>query len=81
MVKGEDDAAIAATRAWVEEASRIVALTGYGQPEDISKAAAAGVDAHLVKPVDLDVLEAALAAPRRTKSPDNNVVSFERRKA
>jgi signal transduction histidine kinase/ActR/RegA family two-component response regulator len=61
--------------------ARIVALTGYGQPEDISKAAAAGVDAHLVKPVDLDVLEAALAAARRGKSPDNNVVSFERRKA
>jgi signal transduction histidine kinase/ActR/RegA family two-component response regulator len=61
--------------------ARIVALTGYGQPEDVSKAAAAGVDAHLVKPVDLDVLEAALAAPRRTKSPESNVVSFERRQA
>ena len=34
MVKGEDDAAIAATRAWVEEASRIVALTGAGISTD-----------------------------------------------
>ncbi|HKD55370.1 MAG TPA: ATP-binding protein [Steroidobacteraceae bacterium] len=59
--------------------TRIVALTGYGQPEDVSKAAAAGVDAHLVKPVDLDVLEAALTA-RRTRSADN-VVSFGRRQA
>jgi len=36
--------------------ARLVALTGYGQPEDIRKARAAGFDAHLVKPVDLENL-------------------------
>ncbi len=30
----------------------LVALTGYSQPEDRRDAAAAGFDAHLVKPVD-----------------------------
>lgn len=30
---------------------RVIALTGYGQPEDVLRAKAAGFDAHLVKPV------------------------------
>ena len=30
----------------------LVALTGYGQPEDRRRALDAGFDAHLVKPVD-----------------------------
>lgn len=34
----------------------LVALTGYGQPEDAAEALAAGFDYHLVKPVDLDAL-------------------------
>ena len=33
--------------------ARLVALTGYGQPEDVRRAEDAGFDAHLVKPVDL----------------------------
>lgn len=33
--------------------ARLVALTGYGQPEDIRRARNAGFHAHLVKPVDL----------------------------
>jgi PAS domain S-box-containing protein len=33
-------------------AIRLVALTGYGQPQDRARSAAAGFDAHLVKPVD-----------------------------
>ena len=33
-------------------AVQLVAMTGYGQPEDVRRAAAAGFDAHLVKPVD-----------------------------
>lgn len=36
--------------------ARLVALTGYGQPEDVRRAQAAGFDAHLVKPVDLQHL-------------------------
>ncbi|MFL6604950.1 MAG: ATP-binding protein [Steroidobacteraceae bacterium] len=34
----------------------IVALTGYAQAEDISRSRAAGFDAHLAKPVDLQAL-------------------------
>ena len=33
-------------------AVQLVAMTGYGQPEDVRRAKAAGFDAHLVKPVD-----------------------------
>ncbi|MQA89961.1 MAG: PAS domain S-box protein [Gemmatimonas sp.] len=35
---------------------RLVAVTGYGQPSDRARSRAAGFDAHLVKPVDLDTL-------------------------
>jgi CheY-like chemotaxis protein len=35
---------------------RRVAVTGWGQPEDRRRTAAAGFDAHLVKPVDADAL-------------------------
>jgi CheY-like chemotaxis protein len=41
-------------------AARLVALTGWGQPEDERKAAEAGFDRHLVKPVDESVLEQVL---------------------
>jgi signal transduction histidine kinase len=33
----------------------VVALSGYGRPEDKQRAVAAGFDAHLVKPVEFDV--------------------------
>jgi len=39
---------------------RLIALSGYGQPDDRRRTAAAGFDAHLVKPVEHDVLNAAL---------------------
>ena len=39
----------------------LVALTGYGQPEDRRRAEEAGFDAHLVKPVDPTELTATLA--------------------
>ena len=39
----------------------LVALTGYGLPEDRSRALEAGFDEHLVKPVDQNALEALLA--------------------
>lgn len=38
----------------------LIALTGYGQPNDRLRSAAAGFDDHLTKPVDLDVLMKAL---------------------
>ena len=40
----------------------LVALTGYGQPEDRRRALAAGFDAHLTKPVNLEELSQMLAA-------------------
>ncbi len=41
---------------------RLVALTGYGQPSDIDRTRQAGFDAHLVKPVSLEAIQAALHA-------------------
>jgi CheY-like chemotaxis protein len=40
--------------------TRLVALTGYGTREDKERAAAAGFDAHLTKPVDPAALRALL---------------------
>ena len=39
---------------------RIIALSGYGQPDDVSRALAAGCDAHLTKPIDVDTLDRVL---------------------
>jgi signal transduction histidine kinase/ActR/RegA family two-component response regulator len=47
----------------------LVAVSGYGQPEDREKSLRAGFDAHLVKPVEPDELRRLLAArkgPRRS---------------
>ncbi|SAK53109.1 PAS/PAC sensor hybrid histidine kinase [Caballeronia hypogeia] len=38
----------------------LVAVTGWGQAEDRARTTAAGFDDHLVKPVDIDVLEGLL---------------------
>lgn len=42
-------------------ATRIIALSGWGQEEDVLKSERAGFDGHLVKPVDYAALEQALA--------------------
>jgi signal transduction histidine kinase/CheY-like chemotaxis protein len=39
----------------------LIAVTGYGQPEDRARGTAAGFDAHLVKPIELPTLEQAIA--------------------
>ena len=44
---------------------RLIALTGYGQAEDMRQAARAGFDAHLTKPVNLEQLMALLASAAR----------------
>ena len=52
--------------------TRLIALTGCGQPEDRRRTAEAGFDAHLIKPVELDALEnmlAHLANPSAIPSP------------
>ncbi len=43
------------------DASRLVALTGYGSAEDKRRSAQAGFDGHLVKPVSLESLQEILA--------------------
>jgi PAS domain S-box-containing protein len=41
----------------------LVALTGYGRPEDRARALESGFDLHLVKPVQPEKLQAILASP------------------
>ena len=41
--------------------AQLIALTGYGQTEDVRRATEAGFDAHLIKPVDFDELERIIA--------------------
>lgn len=42
----------------------LIALSGWGQPEDRRRSAEVGFDHHLVKPVDLSALEELLAHPK-----------------
>ncbi|MBI2204229.1 MAG: response regulator [Candidatus Rokubacteria bacterium] len=42
--------------------ARLIALTGYGQPEDVRHALDAGFEAHLTKPINLDELLSILSA-------------------
>jgi len=44
------------------QATRLIAVTGYGTDADKQKATDAGFDQHLVKPVDLDALMHAVSA-------------------
>ena len=46
----------------VTSGAMLVAVTGYGQDSDREQILAAGFDHHLVKPVDIDRLEAILAS-------------------
>jgi CheY-like chemotaxis protein len=41
----------------------IIAVTGYGQPEDRDRALQAGFDYHLTKPVDPPTLRSMILAP------------------
>jgi len=47
-----------------EEAISLIAMTGYGQPEDRRRALQAGFDFYLIKPVDPGVLSRLLAETR-----------------
>jgi len=46
----------------------LIALTGWGQPEDRKRSNEAGFDHHLVKPVEVDALQALLASLDATSS-------------
>jgi CheY-like chemotaxis protein len=45
-------------------AGKLIALTGYGQQQDVEKAMSAGFDAHLTKPVEPDTLLELIARLR-----------------
>jgi signal transduction histidine kinase/ActR/RegA family two-component response regulator len=51
------------------EAMLLIALTGWGQPDDRNRSLAAGFDHHVVKPVDPSMLERLLSAPAKKKGP------------
>ena len=64
----------------MDGAVRLVALTGYGQPEDRERAFDAGFDLHLVKPVDRDQLaDAILGKPRAPSSADHSAAGADPR--
>jgi len=42
------------------EGLTVIALSGWGQPEDRARSRQAGIDHHLVKPVSLEALERLL---------------------
>jgi CheY-like chemotaxis protein len=48
---------------------RIIAITGYAMKDDIHRARQAGFDHHLTKPVNVDALQALLAAENATAAP------------
>ncbi|HVE53148.1 MAG TPA: ATP-binding protein [Ramlibacter sp.] len=53
--------------------ARLVALTGYGSDEDRRRALRSGFDAHLIKPVTVEVIEPLLHdADRKTLANDEN---------
>ena len=52
--------------------TRIIAMTGYGQPDDRRRSKEAGIDYHLVKPVKIDVVRSLLA---RENSADLGIVA------
>jgi signal transduction histidine kinase/ActR/RegA family two-component response regulator len=47
----------------------LIALTGYGQPEDLERARVAGFDRHFVKPLDFRQLELTLAQGQSLRRP------------
>jgi two-component system, sensor histidine kinase len=52
--------------------ARLVALTGYGLPEDKAHAVASGFDMHLVKPAKMEEIMAIVTgAPHRGRSVSN----------
>ena len=47
-------------RSTFRPAPRIIALSGYGAPDDVRRALEAGCDAHLLKPCDPETLAAMI---------------------
>jgi PAS domain S-box-containing protein len=51
-----------------ERRAALVALTGWGQEDDLRKAREAGIDHHLIKPADVEALQELLMRIDRTRS-------------
>jgi signal transduction histidine kinase/PAS domain-containing protein len=51
-----------ALRTAAADGTRLIALTGYAQPEDVRRATAAGFHAHLAKPCDPEAIERLLGS-------------------
>lgn len=51
---------------------RLIALTGFGQQSDRDKSIAAGFDDHIIKPVDIDDIEALLDAESAKRNRSNS---------
>jgi signal transduction histidine kinase/ActR/RegA family two-component response regulator len=60
------------------EAIHVVALTGWGQDKDRRRSEAAGFDRHLVKPVDVAMLQSLLLAAGGVRRPSAEVAVPER---
>ena len=56
-------------RRWWGRSATLVALTGWGQPQDRQRTSDAGFDVHLVKPVTEFDLFQAIASARAGQSP------------
>jgi len=50
------------------DATQLIALTGWGQQEDVRRCMQAGFDHHMVKPLDVDKLWGFIAGPRSAVS-------------
>jgi PAS domain S-box-containing protein len=59
-----------AVRARLDGDVRLVAVSGYAQPEDVRRSAEAGFDAHVAKPPDPRSIESVLAGPAPAAGPD-----------
>jgi len=59
------------------DAPVLIAMTGYGQPDDRARAFAAGFDDHVVKPVSVEDLSAAIERMRNKKIAAKNQRSLE----
>ena len=55
------------------QGAALIALTGYGQPDDRRRALEAGFDAHIVKPIDPGALLAVIASHGRYAKERNTV--------
>jgi two-component system CheB/CheR fusion protein len=42
--------------------ARLIALSGYAQPEDLQRSTSAGFDAHIAKPASIEAIEEALSS-------------------